>query len=186
MLVPDLSHKESSLEAAYEWYKTQQDALDLYKKNALNAKNPDFRGMPDVEVKQYFIKLNYELGMIACLAIHAAAEAALIVDFSIRAKDGVRWPNREIRALLKTGDKAGRLDFTQVLSTWKKLLGNCSSGLNTWNMHRECRHWLAHGRYYSCPTLKKGYDPTYVYKLCKSALNCLGKAVPGEVTHWKK
>lgn len=108
-----------------------------------------------------FNRIN-ETGIRSALAILASVEAALRIDYVIRANRRMKDDlSRDFRALYKESEERVRLS-EDILGRWtdrhpefKQLVGELRGALNF-------RDWIAHGRYWE-PKLGRKYDYDGIY-----------------------
>lgn len=129
--------------------------------------HPRYFGKTRDEVSQLFDAQRQELKHVTMLALLAATEAALRVDYIVRVmrkkRDAI---SKDFTKLYKRRKLDVRLD-EHILDAWKRhseqpatksAIGEFKSALNL-------RHWLAHGRYWK-PRLGREYDPQIVFDIC--------------------
>jgi hypothetical protein len=127
------------------------DALVFYLKSLYQVSDPRFLAYTREEFGDLLLGRIEETDLRSSLAILAALEAALRIDFQLRVKQRAKDPlSREFRAIFKVRPDRARFD-EDLLDPWvrhhpslKSLVGELRGALHF-------RHWLAHGRYWKRP-----------------------------------
>jgi len=173
-----LSGKELSLDGVWDWYDFQGLLISEEKVRTLaslltgaSLAQPRYFGRTRDELIEFFDAQREELMISAMLALLAATEAALRVDYVVRVmnkkKDDV---SRAFSRIYKAHWPKVGLE-TQILEVWKQHSTRpTKDAIGEFKGALKLRHWLAHGRYWR-PQLGQDYDPREVFRICESLLN---------------
>jgi hypothetical protein len=137
---------------AYEAYEREIDLLRSAERTGAPTRDihSDFFGLPQDEFVAALRELRDEIESRAYLAIVAAAEATVQLDF--RARAGAR-ASTLLRATARSwtrAEKRGRrIVLEEILDAWAKLHGARQDAISQFKQLLQHRHWLAHGRYFT-------------------------------------
>lgn len=139
-------------EEAYEWYLQQIDLLESMGRTGAPMLDPlctRFFGLPFDEFIERLRDVRDEVEHAAYLAIIAASEAVIQVDFRARKSGKASVPlQKEARRLSKQEKGGKRIVLEDVLEAWKKLPHAPVGVISEFKQLLPHRHWLAHGRYF--------------------------------------
>ena len=138
-------------EAAFAWFKHEVELLESTARTGAPTRDSksDFFGMPADEFREVLRALRDEVEQRAYLAIVAATEACLQLDFRARAKGAKSVMHRDLaKKLLKreTERPDDRIVIEDVLDAWASQ--DAKKAVSEYKQLLKHRHWLAHGRYF--------------------------------------
>jgi hypothetical protein len=159
-----------SIHYLWRWYTITKRALSEYEegiKHAIVAGNsvsdPLLQTMTLAEISRSFIDQHDEVEKAASIAIIAATEAVIRVDYINRVqkkkKDDL---SRKFRTLNMRAKRA-RLD-EDILEIWSMVRPARKQAISDFRGVLKLRHWIAHGRYW-VPKLGRTYTPTAVFTI---------------------
>jgi hypothetical protein len=109
----------------------------------------EFFGLPHDDFSSALRDLLDEVEQRAYLAIVAAAEGVVQVDFRARAKGRANVPlAHRARGLTREERRGRRIVLEDVLDSWAKLPRARKQPISEFKQLLNHRHWLAHGRYF--------------------------------------
>jgi hypothetical protein len=109
----------------------------------------DFFGLPHNDFLDALRDLRDEVEQRAYLAVVAAAEAVVQVDFRARVNGRAAVPLRDRARELNREERDGRrIVLEDVLDAWADLPGARRGPISEFRQLLNHRHWLAHGRYF--------------------------------------
>jgi len=156
---------QSLIEIA-EYRNDAVDALGFYLKSLYQNSDSRFLASTREEFNQLLMSRIDETDLRSSLAILAAVEAGLRIDYQLRVKLRAKDPlSREFRIIYRAKQRRTRFD-EDLLDPWlrhhptlKNLIGELRSALHF-------RHWLAHGRYWKRPAHGR-FDYLSLYDLAE-------------------
>jgi hypothetical protein len=165
-------------EQAFRSYEQELDLLESAARSGAPTQDErsSFFGLPFDDFTGVLRALRDDIEAHAYLAIVAAAEAVLQMDFRARARGRAAVPLREeARNLDKEERERGRrIRFEDVLDAWKDLPGVRAAHLSQFEQLLPRRHWLAHGRYFARNAPVPG-DPNFAIERVRALLRELGR-----------
>lgn len=175
---PEAVHKHyrDEVELIVSAQRTQSPTVD--------PKSPWF-ALPYAEFVEVLSLLRDEVEQRAYLALVAATEAVLQVDFRSRTRAKRKTLlTGHARALLWNEKKyAARVVVEDVLDAWKNVPGARKAPISEFRQLLTHRHWLAHGRYFENKAGVATDDPDFVFhrvRACLDELKRLDPAFPRE------
>jgi DNA primase large subunit len=156
---------QSLIEIA-EYHNDAVDALSFFLNSLFQQSDSRFLGYSLSEFNDFLLTRIEETELRSSLAILAALEAAVRIDYQLRVKQRQKDAlSREFRAVYKKKQERARFD-EDLLELWarhnpsfKVLIGELRAALHF-------RHWLAHGRYWMRPTHRR-FDYLSLYQLAE-------------------
>ena len=166
----NISNQNKSIEEILEWYRITENSLYENEKLIITNRNTSlnkFYGETPEQVKNEFKYVKDELDKMVCLDMLSAIEAALKVDYIVRAK-GKKKDNLSkcFRSEYSNVKERVSLERT-ILSGWKRIHPEHKDIIGQYKELLKYRNWLAHGRlweekmicdvdivYHTCDTLK--------------------------------
>jgi len=145
------------------------DSLTFFMRQLWRQNNSRFVGYSLEEFNDLLFVRIEETDLRSSLAILAAVEAALRIDYLLRAAKRRKDPlSKAFRTIYREKQEKARFD-EDLLDLWgqyypelKRIIGELRAALHL-------RHWLAHGRYWKRPTHGK-FDYDYVYTLADNLM----------------
>ncbi|BBB89712.1 MAG TPA: hypothetical protein PKA28_12460 [Methylomusa anaerophila] len=169
----NLSKQNKNIEDILEWYQITKNSLDENEKLIISNKNTtlkQFIGLTKQEVEEYFKYVKDELEKMVCLDLLAAIEAALKIDYFIRAEGKKRETiSKFFREDYKKTKGKVSLDGT-ILSAWKEFYPEYRHKIGAYRGFLKYRNWLAHGRIWEETVL---CDVDVVYQICDDIISNL-------------
>lgn len=181
------SHEECSIADAWDWFGALRVSLRRQEESVRQALGagageavPDcFADLTEQELGERFRALHDELAKMACLDILAAAEAAISIDFRLRAETKTprddltvayrqTWRRVQRRSRPRTRLEEDVLESILLVTQDRKT----RAAISAFRGALRLRHWLAHGRYWR-PKLGRMYDPQSVYDISYDLLSAL-------------
>lgn len=161
---------EATPDALWLYYERAVEALAAQHRELRSNNVPEttqilFAGLTPQEVDEALAQMREELDGQVTLALTAAFEAMIRVDYlervGERRKDDV---SKELRRLFAQYDQ--RTPLEEILDTWKEKRGS-PQRFGDFKSLLQLRHWLAHGRYW---TEKSGLNahPTTAWQIAVS------------------
>ena len=165
-------------------FQSYQDEIDLLESSGrtgaptFDPRSAHF-GQPFDDFSAALSALRDEVEARAYLAIVAAGEAVLQMDFRARASCRASVPLRsEARGLLRAEkEKRRRIVVDDILDAWTGLPEIRKSALSNYKQLLSHRHWLAHGRYFSRPTPVPA-DPGFAFQRTEEMLGEILRVEP--------
>jgi hypothetical protein len=159
-----------SLTEIAEYHNDVVDSLTFFFQQFRFQSNSRFIGYTLEEFDNLLLGRIEETDLRSSLAVLAAVEAALRIDYLLRAKMRRKDPlSKAFRAIYRKKQENARFD-EDLLDLWgqyypelKRLIGELRAALHF-------RHWLAHGRYWERPTHGR-FDYISVYTLADILLS---------------
>lgn len=137
------------LEAIWMYYGQMQESLLAVRKLALDGTQSlaSFAGHTMTELENELFKMRQELDLEVSMALLAACEAIVRVDFKRRVNNRPKHPlTTQFRALFSA--KENRVPFDDILDAWKSQSG-AAQATGRLKQAVKYRDWLAHGRYWA-------------------------------------
>ena len=140
------------------------DSLTYFLQPLVQQANPRFLSFSPEEFTQLLRDRVEETDLHSSFSILAAVEAALRVDYLIRATKKRKDPlSRAFRGIYKQKGEYARLD-DDLLDAWSQFHPELKSLIGEFRAALHFRHWLAHGRYGAKPRNGR-FDYISVYTL---------------------
>lgn len=156
-----------SLVEIAEYHNDVVDALTFFMRALLQQRNPRFLGFSSSEINDFLRSRIEETELRSSLAILAAMEAAIRVDYQLRVKQRSKDPlSREFRAIYKKRQERARFD-EDLLEHWVRHHPTLSNLIRELRAALHFRHWLAHGRYWRRPAHGR-FDYVSLYNLAEA------------------
>ncbi len=127
-----------------------------------------FWGMTPAELSDAFAALRVELDHQTNMMLAASVERTLQLDLAARASRRNKELWRRFRAL-RDGAPSGRPTAEDLLDLWRELSGKVKL-IGQYKQFLKHRHWLAHGRYWTCKCGYHGIDPAVARDLATGVL----------------
>lgn len=145
----------------------------------LDPKSPWF-GLPHSDFVVVLSSLRDEVEQRAYLALVAATEAVLQVDFRSRAhaKRKTLLAGRARHSVWEEKKYAARVVVEDVLDAWKNVPGARKAPIAEFRQLLTHRHWLAHGRYFENKAGVTTDDPEFVFHRVRACLDELKRLDP--------
>jgi hypothetical protein len=159
-----------SLAEIADYHNDTVDALTSYLQPLLQQNNPRFLGYSPSDLEKLLLRRIKETGLRSSLAILAALEAALRIDYELRAKQRRKDPlSRAFRVMYKR--KRERIRFGEdLLDLWVQHHPNLRRHVGELRAALHFRHWLAHGRHWERPSYGR-FDYVDIYNLAERVLS---------------
>jgi hypothetical protein len=153
-----------SLHEIADYHNDVVDSLTVFLQPSRQQDSPRFLGYSLAEFHEFLLGRIEETDLRSSLAILAAVEAALRIDYLLRATKRGKDPlSKAFRTIYREKQENARFD-EDLLDLWgqyypelKRIIGELRAALHF-------RHWLAHGRYWERPTHGR-FDYFSVYNL---------------------
>ncbi|MGH7272530.1 MAG: hypothetical protein ACREJ3_19040 [Polyangiaceae bacterium] len=137
-----------------------------------------FFGVPHDDFLIALRDLRDEVEERAYLAIVAAAEAMVQVDFRARINGRAAVPLRDKARALRRMDRQGRrIVLEDVLDAWADVPGARQNPISEFKQLLHHRHWLAHDGYWF-DVVYMSADPDFALARCRALLDELGRIDP--------
>jgi hypothetical protein len=153
-----------SLTEIADYHNDVVDSLKFFLNPIVHQDSPRFIGCTLAEFNDLLLGRIEETELRSSLAVLAAVEAALRIDYLLRATKRYKDPlSKAFRNIYREKGENARFD-DDLLELWgkcypefRRLIGELRAALHF-------RHWLAHGRYWERPTHGR-FDYVSVYTL---------------------
>jgi len=132
--------------------------------------------MTGSELDRYFEKMSDELSLQVALALVAAVEALLVLDYQARMEEGIKDALYARMVLLSE-----RPSLDEILDAWKDANSGTGHVIGRFKQVVDLRHWMAHGRYWH-PQGFKGLDASAVVDRARAMERGLKGAMPALIT----
>ena len=136
-----------------------------------------FFGMSYEEIDAFFTEEREEIDAQAIVAIVAAAEATIRIDYFDRVqeryKDSLSLAYKELHRSLSGSSKRPPFDENGILTRMKNCGAIENHLVNDFRNVLRHRHWFAHGRYWALKTSGKSYSPMDVHAVCEMLIGSL-------------
>jgi hypothetical protein len=158
-----------SLAEIAEYHNDAVGALTFFLKSLFQQCDPRFLDWSLAEFNDLLLNRIEETDLRSSLAILAALEAAVKIDYQLRARQRYKDAlSREFRATHKRKQDRVRLD-EDLLEPWARHYPSLKSLIGEFRAALHFRHWLAHGRYWKRPVHRR-FDYLSLYALAELAL----------------
>jgi hypothetical protein len=158
-----------SLVEIAEYHNDATDALHLFLGSLYRNSNARFLGYSPSEFNGLLLSRVEETELRSSLAILAAVEATIRIDYQLRATRRYKDPrSREFRSIFKERRERARLD-EDLLESWSRHSPSCKRLVGELRAALHFRHWLAHGRYWERPKHRR-FDYQSIYGLAELML----------------
>ena len=158
-----------SLVEIAEYHNDAVDALTFFMRSLLLQNDPRFLGYSPSEFNDFLRSRIEETELRSSLAILAALEAAVRIDYQLRTKQRHKDAlSREFRAIYKKRQERARFD-EDLLEPWVRHYPSFKILARELRAALHFRHWLAHGRYWKRPTHGR-FDYPSLYRLAELML----------------
>ncbi len=157
----------------FVWFEQEIDILENIGRTGEPTRDPksQFFARPFDDFIDDLLVLRDEIEARAYLAIVAATEAILQMDFRTRSLGRSRVLLREeAKELAKREKKGRRIEVETVLDEWANLPGARKESISEFKQLLKYRHWLAHGRYFSRNS-SVPHDPGFAIKRARALLD---------------
>ncbi|MFQ5503294.1 MAG: hypothetical protein ACE5F1_00685 [Planctomycetota bacterium] len=121
----------------------------------------EFLGLTELELADAFDAMRREIEHGINLMLAASIEAQLQADVATGAWRKIKDGRRRFRELRKQGS---RVELEQILDLWSNLLDRPGL-IGRFKQFFKHRHWLAHGRYWTCKCGYHSISPDEVWDL---------------------
>jgi hypothetical protein len=156
-----------SLVEIAEYHNDAVDALNFFLKKLYQHSDPRFLAYTHEEFNSLLLSRIEETDLRSSLAILAAMEAAIRVDYQLRVKQRSKDPlSREFRAIYKKRQNRARFD-EDLLEHWVRHHPTLKNLIQELRAALHFRHWLAHGRYWRRPAHGR-FDYFSLYRLAEA------------------
>lgn len=152
------------------WSKITKESLINYRnqiKNGLVNIPPEFFGLTNNEIDEFFKKSIEEVELLTCINYLSAIEAKFKTDYNARSKKQKKDQlSKDLKALYSRRTYKANFD-DDILDIWKKnhpsthIFSQLKDAL-------KMRNWLAHGRYWKLQTKK--YTDIDIYTICNTII----------------
>jgi hypothetical protein len=156
--------EKQSLREIAEYHNDVVDSLPIFLRSALEKQDIRFLGLTPVEFEAIVSGRIRETELRSTLAILAAVEATLRVDYQRRVEQRLKDPlSKAFRKIRK--DQRSRLRFDEdLLELWRQHHPDQKNLVSELRAALHFRHWLAHGRYWEMPSSGR-FDYLSMYTL---------------------
>ena len=144
------------------------------------ARNSAFYTMNSMELDSAFENMSEELGLEVALALVAAIEAMLMLDYQRRAQSGPK-DALQVRMLVRWKRRRETVRFDEVLEAWKEAHPAQGEVIGRFKQVLDLRHWVAHGRYWP-PLGFSGYDAYTVAERAQTMQRSFPGVMPSLIT----
>jgi hypothetical protein len=131
------------------------------------------------ELDREFERMSEELSLQVALALVAAVEALLMLDYQEKMEDGLK--DALYARMRPLWEKQSRATFDEILDAWKDANPGTGDVIGRFKQVVGLRHWMAHGRYWR-PQGFKGLDASAVVDRARAMERGLKGAMPALIT----
>jgi hypothetical protein len=170
----------------WDFYLTARESLSVHHRQLQSDREAPasegtarFVGMISSEIDRAFEEMRRELSLQVSMALVAAVEALLMLDFGKRIDD--RIDNALYARFLILWKKSTRPKLDDILEAWKEANPGTGDAIGRFKQVVNLRHWMAHGRYWP-PQGFNGFDADSVVDRARAMERSLKGAMPALIT----